>query len=52
MIMITVICSVLLFILWASIKGDVQGGSGLGTLVLTLPSVIMAAFMFRIGEFD
>lgn len=50
LIIATVFASVLLAILWASIRGDVQGGSGLGTLILALPSVIMAAFMFRISE--
>jgi len=50
MIMITVLCSILLCTLWASIKRDVQGGTGLGTLILALPSVIMAAFMFKVSD--
>jgi hypothetical protein len=50
LIMATVFASILLSILWAAIRDDVQGGSGLGTLILALPSVIMAAFMFRINE--
>jgi hypothetical protein len=49
-ILATVFASILLSILWASIKGDIQGGSGLGALILALPSVIMAAFMFRVAE--
>ncbi|KAF2178921.1 hypothetical protein K469DRAFT_597856 [Zopfia rhizophila CBS 207.26] len=50
MIMVTVVCSVILCILWTSVKGDIQGGSGLGTLILALPSVIMAAFMFKFSD--
>lgn len=48
--MITVFASILLSILWAAVTHDVQGGSGLGILILALPSVILAAFMFMINE--
>ncbi|KAH7355924.1 hypothetical protein BKA66DRAFT_474440 [Pyrenochaeta sp. MPI-SDFR-AT-0127] len=50
MVMVTVILSVVLCIIWASLKGDVQGGSGLGALIIAVPSVIMAAFMFKISD--
>ena len=49
-VMVTVLSSVLLSVLWSALRNDVQGGSGLGTLVLTLPSVIMAAFIFRLTD--
>ncbi|KAF2438997.1 hypothetical protein P171DRAFT_370751 [Karstenula rhodostoma CBS 690.94] len=50
MAILSVVCSVLLSILWATLKGDVQGASGLGSLILGVHSVIMAVFMFRFGE--
>ncbi|KAF2630918.1 hypothetical protein BU25DRAFT_387197 [Macroventuria anomochaeta] len=49
-VMITVILSTVLCILWAALKDDVQGGSGLGILIIAVPSVIMAASMFRISD--
>jgi hypothetical protein len=48
----TVFSSVVLSICWSARRHDVQGGSGLGTLVLTLPTVVMAAFIFRFTNHD
>lgn len=50
MVVLSVLCSVLISVIWAGLKGDVQGATGLGTLVLGVHSVIMAAFMFKFGE--
>jgi hypothetical protein len=50
MVMVSVVCSVVLSLLWAGLKGDVQGASGLGTLILGVHSVVMVAFMFKFGE--
>ncbi|KAF1994374.1 hypothetical protein P154DRAFT_585859 [Amniculicola lignicola CBS 123094] len=50
MVMLSVGCSILLSALWARLKGDVQGATGLGSLVLGVHSVVMAAFMFKFGE--
>ncbi|KAH0499692.1 hypothetical protein TgHK011_006867 [Trichoderma gracile] len=47
-IIVTVSASVLASVLWSSIKGDIQGGMGLGTLVVAVPPVIMTAFLFRL----
>lgn len=48
-VMATISASVLTSVLWATLKGDIQGGTGLGALIMTLPPVIMAAFLFRLG---
>lgn len=32
--------------------GDVQGGSGLGALLLALPPIIIGAIIFRVGEMN
>lgn len=45
-------CSVLLCILWTLFMGDVQGGSGLGALLLALPPIIIGAIIFRVGEMN
>ena len=50
MVLFSAICSILLSVLWAYLEGDVQGASGLGTLVLGLHSVIMAAVFFKFGD--
>ncbi|PTB65094.1 p53-like transcription factor [Trichoderma citrinoviride] len=47
-VMATVFASVLASVLWASLMGDIQGGTGLGALIMALPGVIMAAFLFRL----
>jgi hypothetical protein len=51
-ILSTVLASVVLSICWSALRQDVQGGSGLRTLVLTLPTVVMAAFIFRFTNYD
>lgn len=48
-LMITISASVLASVLWTSLKGDIQGGTGLGALIIALPPAIMAAFLFRLG---
>jgi hypothetical protein len=52
MIIIISFCSVLLCIFWSLFMGDVQGGSGLGALLLALPPIIIGAIIFRIGEMN
>lgn len=47
LVIVTVLGSVILSICWSALQKDVQGGSGLGTLVMTLPTVVMGAFVFR-----
>jgi len=51
-IIATVLASLVLSICWSALRDDVQGGSGLGTLVLTLPTVVMAAFIFRFTNYN
>jgi hypothetical protein len=41
--------SLLLATLWSELRGDVQGGAGLGALMMATPPVVMAAFLFRLG---
>jgi hypothetical protein len=48
-IMITILASVLTGALWSTLRSDVQGGTGLGTLIVALPPAILAAFLFRLG---
>jgi len=48
-IMITVFGSIISSILWGVLRRDIQGGTGLGQLIVALPSVILAAFLFRIN---
>lgn len=48
-LMITISASVLASVLWTTLKGDIQGGTGLGALIIALPPAIMAAFLFRLG---
>jgi len=48
-VIITVLGSILASILWSTMHKDIQGGTGLGTLIVALPPVIMAAFLFRLG---
>ncbi|KAH7397008.1 hypothetical protein DE146DRAFT_764375, partial [Phaeosphaeria sp. MPI-PUGE-AT-0046c] len=52
LVILTVMGSVVLSICWSALRKDVQGGSGLGTLVLTLPTVVMGAFVFRFTNHD
>jgi hypothetical protein len=46
--MVTIFASMLAFVLWTSLREDIQGGAGLGSLILALPPVIMAAFLFKL----
>ncbi|KAM6478607.1 hypothetical protein HDV62DRAFT_370831 [Trichoderma sp. SZMC 28011] len=48
-VMVTISISILASVLWTALKGDIQGGMGLGALIVALPPVIMAAFLFRLG---
>jgi hypothetical protein len=50
MFIFSVVCSVLLGLLWAALKGDVYGASCLGALVIGLHSVIMTAFLFKFND--
>lgn len=47
-IILTALAGVLMSALWSSIRGDIQGGMGLGALIVALPSVLMTAFLFRL----
>ena len=47
--MITVFGGVLASILWSTLRKDIQGGTGFGSLVVALPAVIMAAFLFKLN---
>jgi hypothetical protein len=50
-IVITVIFgSILASILWSSLRNDIQGGIGIGTLIIAVPPVIMTAFLFRLSS--
>ena len=48
-VMVTIFSSVLSSILWSTLRNDMQGGTGLGTLIVALPPAIMAAFLFRLS---
>ncbi|KAL7904291.1 hypothetical protein GGI35DRAFT_463812 [Trichoderma velutinum] len=48
-VMATISISILASVLWTTLKGDIQGGMGLGALIVALPPAIMAAFLFRLG---
>ncbi|KAH6981204.1 hypothetical protein BKA56DRAFT_586809 [Ilyonectria sp. MPI-CAGE-AT-0026] len=47
--MIIMFASVLATVLWSKLKGDIQGGIGLGALVVAFPPAILTAFLFRLG---
>jgi hypothetical protein len=47
-VMATVSASILGTVLWSALKADIQGGTGLGNLIVALPPVIMMAFLFRL----
>ncbi|KAH7013407.1 hypothetical protein EDB80DRAFT_371298 [Ilyonectria destructans] len=47
--MITMFASVLATVLWSKLQGDIQGGTGLGALIVAFPPAILAAFLFRLG---
>ncbi|KAL7953700.1 hypothetical protein V8C34DRAFT_296259 [Trichoderma compactum] len=48
-VMATISISIIASVLWTTLKGDIQGGMGLGALIVALPPAIMAAFLFRLG---
>jgi hypothetical protein len=47
-----VIAGTALAICWAVFTEDMQGGMGIGALVLVFPTVVMAIFFFRFGDRD
>lgn len=47
--MFTIAASVLTSCLWSAVRRDVQGGAGLGALIVALPPAILSAFLFRLG---
>lgn len=47
----TVFASIIAGVLWSSLHSDIQGGMGLGSMIIAVPPVIMAAFLFKLtGE--
>ena len=48
-IMATTFGGILATILWSALERDIQGGTGLGTTILALPAVILAAFLFKLN---
>ncbi|KAJ5320655.1 hypothetical protein N7508_000938 [Penicillium antarcticum] len=49
MMMITILASVLTGVLWSTLRDDLQGGTGMGALIVALPPAILTAFLFRLG---
>lgn len=47
-VMAVILAGVLAFVLWASLMGDIQGATGLGALIVSLPAAVMAAFLLRL----
>jgi hypothetical protein len=47
-VMMTVFASILASAPWSILRSDEQGGTGLGSLIVAIPPVIMAAFLFRL----
>jgi hypothetical protein len=45
---ITIFSSILAAILWSSLQEDIQGGTALGSLIIAMPTVVMAAFLFKL----
>ncbi|KAK1751287.1 hypothetical protein QBC47DRAFT_434159 [Echria macrotheca] len=48
-VMGTMLASALTGVLWAALMRDVQGGMGIGALMMAMPPAVMAAFLFRLG---
>jgi hypothetical protein len=48
-IMTTVLGSILASIVWGVVREDIQGGTGLGQLIIAFPPIILAAFFFKIN---
>ncbi|CCT63252.1 uncharacterized protein FFUJ_00122 [Fusarium fujikuroi IMI 58289] len=49
MLLTTVFGSALAALLWSAIHNDIQGGTGLGQLIIALSSAILTASLFRLG---
>lgn len=47
--LVTVFGSALAALLWSTIHNDIQGGTGLGQLIIALSSAILTASLFRLG---
>jgi len=47
--MVTTLGGILATVLWSALKKDILGGTGLGAVVLALPTVILAAFLFKLN---
>ena len=43
----TVLLSFILSTVWTAVKGDIQGGFGLGAWIISVPNVLMVAFFFK-----
>ncbi|KAL4796611.1 hypothetical protein BDV19DRAFT_78895 [Aspergillus venezuelensis] len=48
-IIVTVLATIVASSLWAALNNDMQGGTGLGTLMAAMPPIILTAFLFRMG---
>jgi hypothetical protein len=48
--LLTILAGVITTVAWSLVRDDAQGGSGLGTLIVALPSVVLAVFLFRLGH--
>jgi hypothetical protein len=46
-LVLTVVLSLMMSILWATLKHDLQGGSSIGAWTVGVPSVIMLAFVLK-----
>lgn len=49
-IIVTTFAGILATVLWSSLEKDIQEGTGLGQFILTLPTVILAAFLFKLSR--
>lgn len=47
--MITMLASFLATVSWSKLQGDIQGGTGLGALIVAFPPTILTAFLIRLG---
>jgi hypothetical protein len=46
---VTISAGALTGVLWSALKNDVQGGTGMGALIVALPPAFLTAILFRIG---
>ncbi|RKL36594.1 hypothetical protein BFJ72_g8143 [Fusarium proliferatum] len=49
LLLTTVFGSALAALLWSAVHNDIQGGTGLGQLIIALSSAILTASLFRLG---